>query len=95
MELELKAANAKNTELERILAQEKHERLALISRLKENAEIISKQHEEISALKENDEILNFDMTRLETENDHLIRKQREDMAATERLQQELDDALER
>jgi cupin superfamily acireductone dioxygenase involved in methionine salvage len=95
MELELKAAHAKNRELERMLAEERLERLAFLDRLKENADIIANQHQEIEELKESQEIFSMDVSRLETENDHLIRKLREETAMTVRIQQELDDSLER
>ena len=95
MELELQVALAKNKELERLLTDERNERIVLTNKIKENAQTISQQQEEISALKESEEILNFDIARLETENDQILRKQREESALRENLQQELDDALER
>jgi hypothetical protein len=95
MEMELQVANAKCKELERILDEERHERLSLISRLKEKTDIISKQQEEIESLKESEGILSSDVIRLETENDDLRRKEREESAVRERLQQQFDDALER
>ena len=95
MELELQVALAKNKELERLLTDERNERIVLTNKIKENAQTISQQQEEISALNESEEILNFDIARLETENDQILRKQREESALRENLQQELDDALER
>ena len=78
-----------------MLTDERNERIVLTNKIKENAQTISQQQEEISALKESEEILNFDIARLETENDQILRKQREESALRENLQQELDDALER
>jgi hypothetical protein len=95
MELELQAANAKCRELERIVEEERNERLALISRLKDKTEIVMRQQEEIESLKESEGILSSDVIRLETENDDLRRKEREESAVRERLQQQFDDALER
>jgi hypothetical protein len=95
MELELQAANAKCKELERILEEERHERLALIGRLQEKTDVVSKQQEEIESLKESEGILSSDVIRLEIENDDLRRKEREESAVRERLQQQFDDALER
>ena len=91
----MQVALAKNKELERLLTDERNERIVLTNKIKENAQTISQQQEEISALKESEEILNFDIARLETENDQILRKQREESALRENLQQELDDALER
>ena len=91
----MQVALAKNKELERLLTDERNERIVLTNKIKENAQTISQQQEEISALNESEEILNFDIARLETENDQILRKQREESALRENLQQELDDALER
>jgi hypothetical protein len=67
----------------------------LLSRLKEKTDTISRQQEEIESLKESEGILSSDIIRLETENDDLRRKEREDSAVRERLQQQFEDALER
>jgi chromosome segregation ATPase len=81
--------------LQEQLGQEKAERGALQSRVKEGVNEISRLQAELQTLRDGMETLKVEKRRLESDNDAMENAGRQAEAQVEMLQQKLDEALER